>query len=131
MGVHVLTLASTVVKPTADGQLPEDSATCAWDADPQEAGVLETMRRVSRLVAKTRRDEWLTHRERRKDDVEDGECPKTGALNPEVDGYVGWPTHQPHQSSSPHPRERARKSTLPHLDTFVATRDLTGLCLAA
>ena len=82
MGVHVLTLASAAVKPTADGQLPEDSATCAWDADPQEAGVLERMRRVSRSMAKTRRDEWLTHRERRGDDVEDGEPLSTRGAQP-------------------------------------------------
>ena len=56
-------------------------------------------------------------------------APAQGSLNPEVDGYAGWPTHQLHQSSSPHPRERARKSTLPRRHTFVATRDLTGLCL--
>src|SRR5215831_4313387 len=53
-----------------------------------------------------------------------------GALNPEVDGYASWPTHQFHQSSRPHPRERARKSTLTRRHTFVATRDLAGLCLA-
>jgi len=57
MGIHVLTLAFAVVKPAADGQLPEDSATCARDADPQEAGVLETIRRGSRSMAKTRRDQ--------------------------------------------------------------------------
>ena len=57
-------------------------------------------------------------------------APAPGALNPEVDGYAGWPTHQLHQSSSPQQPERARKSTLPRLDTFVATRDLAGLCLA-
>jgi hypothetical protein len=28
---------SAMVKPTADGQLPEDSVTRAWDADLQEA----------------------------------------------------------------------------------------------
>src|SRR5262249_16815939 len=33
--------------------------------------------------------------------------------------------------SSPHQRERARKSTLTRLHTFVATRDLTGLGLAS
>ena len=58
MGVHVLTLALAVIKLTADGQLPEDSVTCAWDADLQEAGMLDRIRRVSRLLAKTRRDEW-------------------------------------------------------------------------
>jgi hypothetical protein len=71
MGIHVLTLAFVVVKHAADGQPPEDSATGERDADPQEAGVLDRTRRASRLVAKTRRDESLTHRERRKDDVED------------------------------------------------------------
>ena len=55
--MHVLTLALAVVKLTADGQLPEDSVTCAWDADLQEAGMLDRIRRVSRLLAKTRRDE--------------------------------------------------------------------------
>ena len=49
-----------VVKHTVDGQLPEDSVTCAWDADLQEAGMLDRTRRVSRSLAKTRRDE-LTH----------------------------------------------------------------------
>src|SRR6266566_9639222 len=47
-----------VVKHTGDGQLPEDSVTCAWDADLQEAGMLDRTRRVSRSLAKTRRDEW-------------------------------------------------------------------------
>lgn len=76
MGIHVLTLACAVVKHTADGQLPDDSATCEWDADPQEAGVLERTRRVSRLLAKARRDESLTHRERREDGVEDCDLPR-------------------------------------------------------
>ena len=71
MGIDVLTLARTVIKRMVCGQLPEDSATCARDADPQKAGVLDRTSRVSRLVAKTRRDEWLTHRERREDDGED------------------------------------------------------------
>ncbi len=71
MGTHVLTLAFVVVKHTANGQPPEDSATGERDADPQEAGVLDRIRRASRLMAKTRRDESLTHRERRKDGVED------------------------------------------------------------
>lgn len=35
LGVHVLTPASVAIKLVADGQLSEDSATCAWDADPQ------------------------------------------------------------------------------------------------
>jgi hypothetical protein len=71
MGIHVLTLASIAVKHAVDGQPPEDSATSERDADPQEAGVLDRIRRASRLLAKTRRDEAQTHRERRKDDVED------------------------------------------------------------
>jgi hypothetical protein len=71
MGNHVLTLASVVVKHAAGGKPSEDSATGERDADPQEAGVLDWTRRASRLMAKTRRDEWLTHRERRKDGVED------------------------------------------------------------
>jgi hypothetical protein len=48
MGIDVLTLARTALKRTVRGQLPEDSATCAWDADLQEAGVWERTRRVSR-----------------------------------------------------------------------------------
>jgi hypothetical protein len=71
VGVHVLTLASAAVKHAVDGQLPENNATCERDADPQEAGVWDKTRRASRLLAKTRRDESLTHRERRGDDVED------------------------------------------------------------
>jgi hypothetical protein len=71
VGVHVLTLALAVVKPTADGQLPEDSVTCAQDADLQEAGMLDRTRRVSRSLAKMRRDESQTHRERRNHGVED------------------------------------------------------------
>ena len=39
-----------------DGQLSVDSVTCAWDADPQEAGMLDWTQRVSRLLAKTRRE---------------------------------------------------------------------------
>lgn len=42
MGVHVLTLASVVVKHVTVGQPPEDSATCEQDTDLQEAGVLDT-----------------------------------------------------------------------------------------
>jgi hypothetical protein len=38
------------------GQLPVDSMTRAADADPQEAGMLDRARRVSRLLAKTRRE---------------------------------------------------------------------------
>jgi hypothetical protein len=60
-----------VVKLTVDGQHPEDSMTCAQDADLQKAGMLDRTRRVSRLLAKTRRDELQTHRERRNDGVED------------------------------------------------------------
>jgi len=60
-----------VVKLTVDGQLPEDSVTRAQDADLQKAGMLDRTRRVSRLLAKTRRDELQTHRERRNNGVED------------------------------------------------------------
>jgi hypothetical protein len=48
MGLHILTLAQSAVKPAGCGQLPEDSASRARDADPQEADVLEQMGRVSR-----------------------------------------------------------------------------------
>jgi hypothetical protein len=41
MGVHVLTLALTMVKHIVNGQLSENSTTCERDADPQEAGVLD------------------------------------------------------------------------------------------
>jgi hypothetical protein len=57
VGVHVLTLALMVIKLIVDGQLPEDRVTRARDADLQEAGMLDRTRRVSRLLAKTRRDE--------------------------------------------------------------------------
>lgn len=70
-GVHVITSALAAIKLVADGQPPEDSVTCARDADPQEAGMLDTTKRVSRLLAKTRRDESRTHRERRICAVED------------------------------------------------------------
>ncbi|MEL7510421.1 MAG: hypothetical protein AAFN42_24075 [Cyanobacteria bacterium J06554_1] len=43
MGVHVLTLASVVVKHIAVGQPSEDSVTCEWDTDLQEAGMLDTI----------------------------------------------------------------------------------------
>jgi hypothetical protein len=56
LGVHVLTPASTVFKHTVDGKPSEDSATRAWDADPQQASVLDTTKRVNRLLVKTRRD---------------------------------------------------------------------------
>ena len=131
MGIHVLTLACPVVKPRGHGQLPDDSATCAWDADPQEAGVLERTRRVSRLLAKTRRDESLTHRERREDDVEDWNLPR-GRYDRSLERYTGMrhgPSTRPRQSSRPHKRERAWKSTLTGSGTFVATRDLIALFL--
>ena len=82
-----------VVKLTADGQLPEDSVTCAWDADLQEAGMLDRTRRVSRSLAKTRRDE-LTH-------IGSGGITvwKT-VLGPEVDGFGqtrnGWLSEMAH-----------------------------------
>jgi hypothetical protein len=77
MGVHVLTLALAMIKHIVNGQLSENSATCERDADPQEAGVLDKIRRVNRLLVKTRRDESLTHRERRKDGVEDRDLTKS------------------------------------------------------
>ncbi|MDH3692343.1 MAG: hypothetical protein OEU36_23155 [Gammaproteobacteria bacterium] len=48
MGACVLTLARSVAKPTDGGQLSEDSASRAQDADLQQANVLEMTRRVSR-----------------------------------------------------------------------------------
>ncbi len=56
MGVHVLTLARSETKRTDCGQLPEDSVSCERDADPQEADMLDRTGRVSRLMAKMRRD---------------------------------------------------------------------------
>jgi len=47
---------ASVAKPTDGGQLSEDSASRARDADLQEANVLEMTRRVNRLLVKTRRD---------------------------------------------------------------------------
>lgn len=41
MRAYVLTLVLMAVKPAIRGQPPEDSATCEWDTDRQEAGVLE------------------------------------------------------------------------------------------
>ena len=56
VGTHVLTLALITAKPVVGGQLPEDSASREQDADLQEADVLDRTRRVSRLLAKMRRD---------------------------------------------------------------------------
>lgn len=56
VGTRVLTLTQPIAKPIGCGQLSEDSASRARDADRQEANVLETTGRVSRLGAKTRRD---------------------------------------------------------------------------
>lgn len=39
MGTHILTLALAETKHSDGGQLPEDSASRARDADPQEAAV--------------------------------------------------------------------------------------------
>ena len=131
MGIHVLTLACPVVKPMGHGQLPDDSATCAWDADPQEAGVLESTRRGSRLLAKTRRDEALTPRERRADDVADWTLP-CGRYDRALERETGMrrgPSTRPRQSSRPHTRERAGKSPLPGSGPCVAPRDLSALFL--
>jgi hypothetical protein len=56
MGTYVLTLAQSEAKQSGCGQLPEDSARRERDADPQEANVLDRTGRVSRLMAKARRD---------------------------------------------------------------------------
>jgi hypothetical protein len=131
MGVHVLTLASAMVKHTVEGQLSEDNATCEWDADSPEAGVLDKTRRVSRLLAKTRRDESLKHRERRKDDVEDCDLARDRRDRPNQRYRVmlDGPLTTQHRSSGPRKWERARKSTLASQGTFAATRDLTTLFL--
>jgi hypothetical protein len=56
VGVHILTLAWSETKLSGYGQLPEDSASCERDTDPQKADVLDGIRGVSRLMAKMRRD---------------------------------------------------------------------------
>ena len=56
MGTYVLTLAQSETKQSGCGQLPEDSARRERDVDPQEANVLDRTGRVSRLMAKARRD---------------------------------------------------------------------------
>jgi hypothetical protein len=97
VGAHVLTLALRAPKLLRRGQLPEDSASRARDADPQEANAWDRTSRVSRLLATTRRDAWHTHRERRRDDVEDWDRGR-GILprgRPEVDGPAGRPTIRP------------------------------------
>src|SRR5260370_8441635 len=77
-------------------------------------------------MAKTRRDESKTHRERWKHDVEG--CVQgqkyTTAGKPEVDGWTVGPTTWSSRPSGPRRRERARKSTLTGQSTLVATRDL-------
>jgi len=121
-----------VVKLTVDGQLPEDSVTRAWDADLQEAGMLDRTRRVSRLLAKTRRDESANT-----SGAADTRCGrlrpsmrKRAMGEPEIDGYASRLTFHSRRSSSPHRRERARKSTLAGQSTFAATRDLAVFCLS-
>ena len=56
VGTHVLTLAPRETKPSRGGELPEDSASRARDADPQEANAWDRIGRVSRLLAKMRLD---------------------------------------------------------------------------
>ena len=58
MGAHVLTVARSAAKPADCGELSQDSASCARDTDPQDADVLDRIRRVSRLLAKMRRDNF-------------------------------------------------------------------------
>src|SRR5258708_25563601 len=77
-------------------------------------------------MAKTRRDESQTHRERWKHDVEG--CVQgqkyTTAGKPEVDGWTVGPTTWSSRPSGPRRRELARKSTLTGQSTLLATRDL-------
>lgn len=77
------------------GQLPEDSTSRAWDAIPQEANMLERTRRVSRLVAKARRDNRRTRREWRIHGVEDSDHGRNRlpCVGLEHDGRVEGPTH--------------------------------------
>jgi hypothetical protein len=77
------------------GQLPEDSASRARDATPQEANVLDRTRRVSRLLAKTRRDNRRTHREWRTHGVEDSDHGRgiLPCVRPEDHGRAERPTH--------------------------------------
>jgi hypothetical protein len=125
VGTHVLTLAPRETKPSRGGELPEDSASRARDADPQEANAWDRIGRVSRLVAKTRRD--------------NGEHTGSGGLTVwktvPRQRYMAvkqtrgrWSGGQAHAPGSPglqgpHQRERARKSTHLYQSAFAATRD--------
>jgi hypothetical protein len=117
VGTHILTLAPRVTKLLRGGQLPEDSASRARDADPQEANVLDETRRVSRLMAKTRRDNgkhigsggdtiWKTVTT-----VEYGYCGQARG------SWSGWWAYSLASLGLQSPRrwERARKSTLAYL----------------
>ncbi len=69
------------------------------------------------------------HRERWIYDVEDSDLTRILGLRSNRRAMVLLisPFAKQQQSSSPHRRERARKSTLASLGTFVATRDLIAL----
>ena len=84
-------------------------------------------------MAKTRRDQSRTHRERRRVGVEDGGPARGRWLVPNRSAMVelDGPFTSQFQSSSPHRRERARKSTLTDRSTYAATRELTPFFPAA
>jgi hypothetical protein len=88
MGKHVLTLALGAVKHATGGKPPEDSATGEQDTDLQKAGVLDRIRRASRSLAKTRRDQSANTSgavERRCGRLQPGRSAMV-KVEPEVDG---------------------------------------------
>jgi hypothetical protein len=95
MGTHVLTLAQQETRPSCWGQLSEDSASRERDADPQEANVLERTERVSRSLAKTRRDQSQTPRERRINGVEDCDPVEVHYRNQAGGRWSSFKAHSP------------------------------------
>jgi hypothetical protein len=125
MGTRVLTLAQSKTRRSGCGQLSEDSASRERDADPQEANVLDRTGRVSRLMAKTRRDNSphiVSGRDTVWETVTTGEVAGCGQTR---DIRSGGQAHSPNRLSlrGPHRRERAWKSTLTCQSAFAATRE--------
>jgi hypothetical protein len=77
------------------GELPEDSTSRARDVTLQEANVWDRTRRVSRLLAKARRDNRHTHREWRIHGVGDSDHGRSRlpCVRPERYGRVDGPTY--------------------------------------
>lgn len=79
-------------------------------------------------MAKTRRDNWRTHRERRIHGVEDGESGRgtLPGLRPEIDGQVIRPTNW--MASVFKPAEAGtRLEVHPHLSEYFCSYQGTGL----